>query len=233
MAKVNLFSQQLTVAANGLTGPALSRAAANIAINARNIAIQEKRASPRYNTYVDTVLNAKEETVKKTIVYEFLYSGDAVQFALDTLIRMSPFGPKKASSDGSDGRHYRDSFALAIDGRIIRASSFDATLIGNANEVTIFNMQPYGRKVDTQRIGHKTKPKGYKELTFSNVTTGAITPTDFFASVVTIVKQRYGNTVDVRRVYTVNVPNQWVRKTGDPPGRLVEYPAIIISSLAG
>lgn len=198
-----------------------SQRLADFAAKNRDLLIAQGRASPRYSTYVDGIENANPENVKQRIQYNFEYLADALTFALTFLQNRSPPAGRRSNSKAGDS--YRNSFMVSFGSTAIRMQSFDPSKVPVDATILIYNRQPYGRKVDVQQIG-KTP------LRFS-------TPPYLFADAVKALNARYGATLSVQRLYSVNVANQYTRGSGPSGivrgkqkdrGRLVEYPALEI-----
>ncbi|WP_419900652.1 hypothetical protein [Roseomonas sp. USHLN139] len=168
--------------------------------------IAEGQASPEFEVFVDGREGAKLESVNPdsgTIVHEFVYIRDAVAFALEYLEARAPRVTGKLV----------DSIMIAVNGRDVRKGSLDIDKIPPDAEVHIFASVPYSRKADVQL-------EGKRRLRFS-------TPAGMYADAARAVSARFGNTVTARRVYTLEFPGRYRRKTGQV-GRFVEYPAIEI-----
>lgn len=177
-------------------------------------------AFPRdHKTFVDGRQGVPEAAVKPggAIVYEGSYSAEVVTYALAFLRARSPRGKR------GDGRAYRDSFYVAVNGRYIAPGQFDPAKVPEGAEIIIGNTQPYSRKVDVQQIG-------LRRLRFS-------TAPNLFADAVRAINGQFGNFVSAKRVYTMEFPGQYrlrraqTRKSGATKrgaGALVESPAIVI-----
>lgn len=127
-----------TVLVGKLSGPEAQRKVARIAREFRDGLIASGRASGAFNTTVNGVDGAAEETVRPAggvILYRFNGMAAAVDFALDYVRARSPM---------LTGR-YRNSWMVWVDGRPF--ASAPAKIPAGA-EVFIVNMQPYSRKID-------------------------------------------------------------------------------------
>lgn len=172
--------------------------------------IAEGRASRDYTRFVDGREGAPESSVdgnRGVISYLFSYVAEAAVFALSFLRARCPVGT---------GR-YRDSFVVAVNGRPIPAAALNPANIPPGAEICIYNSQPYSRKIDVQMAG-KTR------LRFS-------VPPGEFDDAARAVRQRFGNTMDARRVYNLNIPGQYILKRGANAGSPVQSPALILSPL--
>lgn len=178
--------------------------------------IRSRQASPRYTRYVNGVEGAPEDSVKPdgNIVYQFSYLGEVVAYALSFLVQRSPVG---------DGRGpktfyplpYRNSFVVAVDGKPIPMQQLEFDSI-DADEVMIYNRQPYSRKVDVQLVGKK-------RLRFT-------VPPHLFDDCAQSLKRRFGNFIDDYRVYTIDGGGTlYTLKTGQRMGLQVNSPALIIT----
>lgn len=223
--KAQAFRQQIRVFTNENLGPAARSARlANIARSALADLQAEGRAGSTYRLFVDGQPATTEYSVRGDgtgrILYAFSYIADAVTFALDFLRARAPVRTGL----------YAHSWWIGIDGRFVKADSFDPNDIPAAAEIIIGNTQPYNRKVDVQRNG--TKP-----LRFS-------VPPGEYDDCVAALKQRFGNTMTAKRVYDYNFPgkyilrNHQVRKGGRRAGAVVrkagdagQSPAIVINPI--
>lgn len=160
------------------------------------------RASRQFRKFVDGVEGASEDAVQPSgvILYEFVYVARAAVFALEFLRGRAPVGT---------GR-FRDSFVVAVNGRPIPAASFVPASVPSDAQVIVYNSQPYSRKVDVQLVGTK-------RLRFT-------VPAGLFDDAARALGRQFGNTLDVRRVYNVSVPDPWTTRSG----RKTEYPALVI-----
>ena len=186
-----------------LSPAARSAKLAAAAQHARTDAIASGRASPRYRTYTDGREGVAETAVRKSILYEYDYLGPAIEYALAFLIARSP---------AKSGR-YRAGFVVGVNGRQIPARQFIARAVPNSAEVLIFNRKPYSRKVDTQLIGNK-------KLHYS-------VPPGLFDDVAKAVRQRFGNSLTAKRLYTVKFAGQGTNRRG----KFIESPALSLKSL--
>ncbi|MBP2302518.1 hypothetical protein [Azospirillum picis] len=247
MAKAAAFNARLRVFADRALSPeAQSRRLAEIAITERDRLIAAGRATRRYRRWVDGVEGAPETAVRPAdggrIVYRFSILGAVCTFALSFLINRSP--PRSSAPlNPATGKtaHYRDGFYFGIKdsssahagkgdsaGRFVPAAQFNAAALSpTVTEIIIGNNLPYSRKVDVQLIGGEA-------LSFS-------VPPGLFDDAVKAIRSRWGDVVEVRRVYTMDFPNQyrlkqrqvWTtgKRKGLSRGRVgtrVESPAIII-----
>lgn len=223
------FSQSLNVwkTAN-VSQEAFAAQVAIIARNARDQLISSGRASTFYTTTVDGIPGAAEETVKRNIHYQFGYIGQIVAFCLAYLIANSPASNTKGKAKSKTAPasfSYKDQFYVAVNGQAMRASSFDQSQCPPDATCIIFNDQPYGRKVDVQRVGSE-------DLVFS-IDAG------LFLRCQSAARRRFGTSVSIQRIpAAANVPFQWMatksktarkRISKGHLGSLVQYPALVIS----
>lgn len=169
----------------------------------------------QFTRFVDGRPGAGDDTVKpdSVILYRFNVLAEAARLALTELYRRAPVWTGA----------YRRSFYLGIrrgggvgGGRFIKAADFSPKgMSADAEEVVIGNTQPYSRKVDGQTIG-KSK------LKFS-------VPPDLFGETAAVVRRRFPS-LDVKAVYTMEFPGQYLLKTGPRAGKRVQSPAIVITS---
>lgn len=210
--------QQVQVFVDAALSPA-ARAAQLAAVAKQGVAdlIASGQASPRFQRFVDGRADAPEESVDGrhgVILYQFSSVADATAAALDFLRARAP----ARSGD------YRNSFYVAVDGRFIPARMFRMDSVPPSAEIVIGNTEPYSRKVDVQLVGSKP-------LRFS-------VPPGLFDDAARDLRRRFGNTVTVKRVYSMNFPGQYrLRQTthragshrvARKAGTLVESPALII-----
>lgn len=240
MAKAKAFNERLRVFVDRTLSPAAqSRRLAEVAKAERDRLIAAGRASPKYRRWVDGVEGAPEESVRAAdggrIVYRFSVLPAVCAFALSFLINRSP-ARSSAPLNPATGKtaHYRDSFYFGVKtregegGKFVPAASFNPrALTPNVTEIIIGNSLPYSRKVDVQLIGHES-------LSFS-------VPPGLFDDAVKAIRARWGDVVEVKRVYTMDFPNQyrlrsrqvWTAgkhkgKSRGREGTRVESPALII-----
>lgn len=168
------------------------------------------QASPSYRRYVDGIEGRLEDQVKAdgTIAYRFSYTTEVILFALAYLRDRSPVG-------SGPGERYRDSFVITIGRTTFPATEFDPARFPEGSDIYITNLQPYGRKVDVQLVGKKV-------LKYS-------VPRGLFEDAATATRRRFGNLLDVWRIYTVDFPGRWVtRRPFSLEAKAVEYPALMI-----
>lgn len=139
MARLQTFAKDLQLATAGLSPQAIAPALAAFARSELAKVIADGTGSAVYDKYVNGVKDADESTVTPPgpIVYDFVWWGDIVQFALQYAIERSPI---------KSGR-YRKSWFVMVDGN----PTSDFRNIGRASRITIVNDQPYHRKID---VGH-------------------------------------------------------------------------------
>jgi hypothetical protein len=216
--------------------------------------VSSGRASNSFRRFVDGREGAPEESVGPApngqIVYRFNHLGAICQFALSFLVNRSPsrsgtyrrsfylgisrsgtLAPTASGPErGAKGRFVASAPAQpAAGGKFIRMQDFSPDAVTpDVTEIVIGNTQPYSRKVDVQFVGNE-------RLTFS-------VPPGLFDDAVSAIKSRYGTLVDVKRVYTMNFPGQYIlkqeqyHKSGPRKGRSrkragkrVESPALVIA----
>lgn len=224
MGNAAAFRGQLKVFVDrNLSPEAQSAALAKAAKDKLRDLIQSGRASDKFRRFVDGTEGLVEERVGPAphgqIVYKFNSLGTVCTFALSFLVNRSP---------ARSGR-FRKGFYLGIDGKFVQMAQFNPeALTVNVKEIVIGNVEPYSRKVDTQLIGNR-------KLSFS-------VPPGLFDDAVSAIKSRFGTLVDVKRVYTMRFPGQYILKqeqyhqSGKRAGRArkragkpVESPALVIT----
>ncbi len=167
------------------------------------------RAPTVYRRFIDGGNEgAAEETARRQVYYEFSSLADAVSYAIE---RLQAHAPVESGA-------YRDGFMVAVDGRPVPARGYVARSVPPGATVFLYNREPYSRKVDTQRIG--TRPILYH------------TAPGMFDAVAKEVRGRFGNSVKVERLYTVNIPGAYRLKTGAKRGKQVESPALQITAVS-
>lgn len=147
MAKLQTLQRDLQLATAGLSPQAIAPQLAAFARSELAKAITSGEGSPTYDKFVNGVEGADEGTVipPGPIVYQFIWWGDIVQYALQYLIDRSPV---------ASGR-YKQSWFVMVDGAIVS----NPKNIQRASEIIITNDQPYSRKIE---VGHTkfSKPPG-------------------------------------------------------------------------
>ncbi|EHM01159.1 hypothetical protein HMPREF9946_02234 [Acetobacteraceae bacterium AT-5844] len=171
----------------------------------RDATIAAGRASENYRTFVDGREGAVEETVRPdgSILYRFSFMGEIAAYALAELQSRAP----------SDTGHYRKQFWLMIDGRFISPASFDPERVGTANQVVIYNREPYSRKLDVQIAGGRKLRVRVEPFWFDDAARA--------------VNRRFGNVVRAWRRYTIKHPTAQTTQGGRP----IEYPALVIDPI--
>ncbi len=170
--------------------------------------IASGRASSSYRRFVDGREGAQESTVQPdggVILYQFSYIAETVSFALSFL---------QARSPSRSGR-FRNSFVVSVNGRPIPATELQPSSIPLDAEIMIYNAQPYSRKVDVQLVG--THP-----LRFS-------APPGLFDDAARAIRRQFGNTATAKRINSVSVPGQYVRRSGRGAGQRTASPALVIT----
>ncbi len=224
MSRAAAFSGQLKVFIDrNLSPQAQSAALARAAKGKLNELIGSGRASRDYRRFVDGREGVAEEAVGPApsgqIVYRFNALAAVATFALSFLVNRSP---------QKSGR-FRQGFYLGIDGKFVPMQSFNPRAVtADVKEIVIGNREPYSRKVDVQLIGTE-------KLSFS-------VPPGLFDDGVAAIKRQFGPIVDVKRVYTMRFPGQYIlkqeqfHKSGRYQGRSrkragkpVESPALVIT----
>lgn len=139
MARIQTFAQDLQLATAGISPQNIAAALAQFAKAELANVIASGEGSPNYDRYVNGALGADESTVVAPgpILYVFRWWDEIVEFALQTLIDLSPV----QSGD------YKKSWQVLVNGSVV--SDFKNIPI-NAT-VMITNTQPYHRKID---VGH-------------------------------------------------------------------------------
>lgn len=173
----------------GLSPDARSRVLAQAARDLRDKLQAEGRASTRFRVFADGVPGV-EDNAQQAIVYQFNYTAAAVAFAIGFL---------RARSPSLTGR-YRASIMVAVDGRPFPADNFDPNAVPFGAEVLIYSPEPYSRKIDVQRDG--SKPLKYS------------VPPGLFDDTAQAVRRQFNGAVVARRLASVNIPGQYVRKRG-------------------
>ncbi|MBB3264058.1 hypothetical protein FHW79_001673 [Azospirillum sp. OGB3] len=224
MASAAAFRRSLQVFANRTLSPAAQSAhLAQVAKTELAGLVQSGRAPASHRRFVDGREGAPEEAVGPApsgrIIYRFNHLGAVCTFALSFLVNRSP---------ERTGR-FRKGFYLGIDGKFVPMAQFNpAALTADVRQVVIGNIEPYSRKVDVQLVGGEP-------LSFS-------VPAGLFEDAVQAIKARFGVLVDVKRVYTMSFPGQYILQTEQHhrsgryqgrsrkrAGKPVESPAIIIT----
>lgn len=123
---------------NTLSPEALGRSLAAMARAERDSLISQGRASPQYTTFVDGLEGAREETVKPTgvIRYEFGDMTQVLGFVLGYLIQNS----RRKTGE------FQKAWAMAVNGRPFTG---DLASIPPRAKITIVNLAPYSRKIET------------------------------------------------------------------------------------
>lgn len=163
------------------------------------------RAPETYDLLVDGQTGRTEDQVRPdgVIVYRFQRLGEAARAALDFL---------KGHSPVLTG-NYQDSFHIAVNGRSIRAAVFDPKMVPAGAEVLIFNRQPYSRLVDSQRAGNQV-------VRFRS-------EPHLFDDAARAMKQRFRE-LEIRSLYTVTFPGQYLLRTGPRAGQRVASPGLVM-----
>ena len=257
MAKAAVFARNLQVFVDRTLSPeAQSRKLAEFARSELAAVVSAGRAPASHRRFVDGREGAQEETVAPApngrIVYRFNRLGAVVTFALSFLVNRSPaksgryrqsfylgvsrsgsMAPVKTGPTRGERGRFAPSAAPASaplqGGKFIPMAQFNPNALStDVTEVVIGNTQPYSRKVDVQLIGNEP-------LSFE-------VPPGLFDDAVKAIKAQFGTIVDVKRVYTMNFPGQYIlkqeqygKKKGGRVysrrrrGTRVESPAIIIT----
>ncbi len=208
MARANEFRRSVQVFISRELSPAAQGRAFLDVTKARvDALIASGEAAPSYSRTIDGVRDAPDSAARVPGVIAYLFDniGQAVVVAIPFLQNRSPV------KSGA----YRSGFRIGIDGRIVTAAQFQPSLAVGAREILIWNVEPYGRKVDVQI-------EGTRHLRFS------VEPM-ILQDTVTMLSRRFGNSLAVKRLSTIAVPSPWTRRTGRDQGRKVDYPAIQIT----
>lgn len=139
---VDDFILSIEAFADQSLGPqAFSRAIAAEARLMRDELIAQGRADPEYDTYVNGVKGAREETIKPggIILYQFNMLGVAAFVGVTEARALSP----------AQSGDYRRAWMVGVNGRLWRGALED---IPAGSEVMIVNPLPYARKVE---MGYK------------------------------------------------------------------------------
>ncbi|WP_454917311.1 hypothetical protein [Xanthobacter sediminis] len=138
-SKFTTFDRDIQLATSDLAPEAIAAELAKLAKEERDGAIKRGEASPIYDTFVNGVRGAAEETVRAPgpILYVFSYWQPVIDFTLDFLRRRSP---------DKSGR-YKASHSVMIGSQFIQPEAE----IGADEEVTIVSTVPYSRKIE---VGH-------------------------------------------------------------------------------
>lgn len=137
-------SRRVDLLVSGALSPqAIVTAFANEARRRRDEVIRSGEGSSTFQTFVDGREGAREETVKigGTVLYRFNHLGVAAAYAYAFAVARSP----------SRSGRFRSSWVVAVNGQPLVG---DIEQIPNEAVVTLVNIQPYSRKIDTggQRI---------------------------------------------------------------------------------
>lgn len=170
------------------------------------------RFSPRYDTFVNGVPGAREETVRQggVIVYRAKLLGEAAKAAVEELLKRAPRSGRNRKPRGAP--RYADTFAVMVDrGGPVAASSFDPAAVPlDAAEIYVLATADYSRLLDVQIAGTR-------KIT-------VVVPPFFFHDAADAVRRRYP-ALDVTRLNTV----RWPGENRTLAGRRIEYPAIRIA----
>ena len=138
MAKFSTFAKDIQLATAGLAPDRIAAELARFAKSERDQHIARGEASPVYDTFVNGVKDAREESVTAPgpILYVFAYWQPVINFAMERLKRR---GPRLSGA-------YEDSHTVMVGGQEIAPN-----LIGADEEVTLVATVPYARKIE---VGH-------------------------------------------------------------------------------
>lgn len=218
MANARVFRANLRAQINAALSPAeRSRALAAFAREKLTEAITSGRAGESFRLFVDGRPGAREESVRGdgrgVILYEFSYTAEAAVFALAYLRRRAP----------AVSGLYRESFFVAVNGRMIRAAEFNPRRVPANASIIIGNTQPYNRLVDAQRAGKSARP-------FQG------TPPDMYRDVARELARRFGNSLSAARIRDVSFPGKYRlrhaqhRKTGARAGAVLRAAGAYVES---
>lgn len=154
MARFETFDRDIRVATAGLTDDEISREVALFARTSLAELIRTGEASPSYTRFVNGREGAPEEAfdvrsgaTPGPILYEFTWWQEIITDALAELIKRSP----KRS-----GRYARSFIVLAN-----QVPVTDYAAISGAEEVIIFNAQPYTRKIEVGAMSMQVPPRHF------------------------------------------------------------------------
>lgn len=171
------------------------------------------RFSPRYDTFVNGVPGAREETVRQggVIVYRAKLLGEAAKAAVEELLKRAPRSVRNRPK-WRGAPKYIDTFAVMVDRRdLVAASAFDPAAVPlDAAEIYVLATADYSRLLDVQIAGTR-------KIT-------VVVPPFFFHDAADAVRRRYP-ALDVTRLGTV----RWPGENRTLAGRRIEYPAIRIA----
>lgn len=184
----------------------------------------------RYQHFVDGREGAPFESVRPggTIAASFTYNAEVLAYALAFLHRRSPTGPMPRSGPRLYRKPFRESFWVSIAGKYIRPGELNLQHVpGGPVELIIGNVQPYARKVNTQRIGKR-------QMQFN-------APPYLFKDAARAINAQFGNLVRAHDVHDIQFPEKYrlldtQMRTGERrfnvkrwAGTFVESPALIIN----
>lgn len=205
-----LFARQVAVLVDRTLSPtAISAALAQAAREGLAAAISSGAAPPLYTRYVDGNVGAPETSVRPdgVIYYAFNLLPDIVVFAIAFLRERSPRG-------GADGQSFRDSFFIAVNGRLIRPADFRADKVPARAQIVVGNTVPYNRLIDVQMAG--TRRIRYA------------VPPNLYLDAAATIERRWGGAVRAYRHSNIVFPGKYVLKTGDRRGKPVYSPGLIV-----
>lgn len=215
MARAQFLDRELKLALRADIGP--EAMAAELARFARaNLAEYLGTLSyrPGYDTYVNGRTGVPEESVVAPgpIIYNFNYWPQILEFAMAYLRARSP----KGDGSGHKGRPtaYRDSF-FVLAGGVEKHPRQWSLISPDIDEVIITNDAPYHRKVDVQLMG-------MKPIRMS-------VPPGIMDDAAGAIYRRFGDLVNVKRVYSTPHSGQWIYRRGPREGKPVNSPGIVIT----
>lgn len=206
-----LFLRQITNFVDRNMSPAaLSASLAKTAQDVLAALISSGAAPPQYTRYVDGKQGAPESSVSPdgVIYYAFNLLPDIVAFAIAFLRQRSPGGLNP------DTEPFRDSFFIAVNGRLIRPNDFRSDKVPVGAQIVIGNTRPYNRLVDVQIAGRRRVRYAV--------------PPNLYLDAGKAIERRWGGVVRAYRHYNIVFPGKYVLKTGDRRGKPVQSPGLII-----
>lgn len=218
------FEKTIDLFIDNVSSPEFQKIHARIAKAALADHLAKVKSKPNVERFVDGREGLVEDQVKLygVIRYEFHNLGDAVQSAIEFLVREgAKVGPEFANSFfvgilRSDSGKVRGKEVTThrADGRMVPAKDFGTKNLPADAEYLIGNRLSYNRKVDVQQIGKK--PMKFDVDPF------------LYARCAQMLNRRY-RSVKVKSVYNLTFDGQYILKTGPKAGRPVHSPGIIIT----
>lgn len=168
------FERVINARLGAVSGPERGvRLAARAVAERDRVLAEAKPAVPVITTFVDGRAGAPLETARDVILFRFAYQAEAVDAAITMLVQTAPYSP----DHHNNLPYYRDDFALFVNDEEV---PIDSVIPPNAT-VTITNLIAFARKIE----------KG----------SSIQAPDGVFQQVARLLKQRFGNSMDIRFGY--------------------------------